>query len=115
MKEEEIICGRENVESFKKELRASLPGVFPVIKGLYDAGMIEGLRGIKLTKITGQKQNGEAGQEQPPQAQQYCFQCVAFKADTVGDGSGIGQCLENVPTRRTKYPQTSACNQFNRK
>ena len=111
MKERELICGRENVESFKKELKTALPGSFSFIKGLYEAGMIKGIRGIKLT-YTAQESENEQAATQPAEQQQYCGDCQAYQPDAVGFGDGVGQCTENIKTRRTKNPMTEACSEY---
>ena len=111
MKEREVICARENVESFKKELKAALPGSFELIKGLHKAGMIKGLRGITLSYISTEEPETEPATVIKEKLS-YCRDCAAYRPDTVGFGDGIGQCTENIKTRRTKYPMTESCNEY---
>lgn len=105
-----ITCGPDNTESFKKELRAALPGVFPFIRGLYDLGMIDGLRGTTLTYLDEQPKKQEVQRE--PEIIYCCQDCQFFQKDTVGHGMGIGQCEKKVITRKLKYPKLEACEIF---
>ena len=105
-----MICARENLESFKKQLKTALPGVFPLISALHKAGMIGGMRGIKLTHIGNQTEIQEVEQTEPPV--KCCQDCQFFQKDSVGQGSGIGQCEKKVITRKLKYPKHDACEKF---
>jgi len=47
----EIVCGRENINEFRGALKERFPDFFLLVKELYKAGLIEGLRGAKITTI----------------------------------------------------------------
>lgn len=111
MKMKKIVCGEDNVESFRGELKAAAPEFYYLAKELYAAGMIEGLRGatFEISPV------GEQGSTQPQieaEAINYCDECSHWCRDSIGDGSGIGQCLLNARASVLKWPKQVACDQF---
>lgn len=106
-----IICGIENVDSFRGELKAAAPEFYDLAKKLYAAGMITGLRGATL-------EYGPFADLPAPIALEIekngatCEKCGQWRRDTVGDGTGIGQCLQNEMPTIVKWPGTQYCNKF---
>jgi len=107
-----IICGKENVEAFRAELKAAAPEFYSLARELYQSGLISGLRGATL-------EHGPLSE--PPAIQQLpenqknaatCEICGNWQRDTVGDGTGVGQCLENVRPDLLKWPNREACSIF---
>lgn len=106
-----IICGKENVESFRAELKAALPDFYTLAKQLYTSGLITGLRGATLEIGDFSEQPYHTVTEEAENAA-TCEICGNWQRDTVGDGTGIGQCLLNEQPTRLKYPGMTACKQF---
>jgi len=107
-----ITCGPENTEEFKKQLKQRFPGVMPLIKSLYTAGMIDGLRGITISPLSAED---EASANDDPEAQEInlkCGDCKNYRYDTVGFGDGIGECKKNIQQRIPINPRTNACALF---
>jgi len=47
MKKEEIICGPDNLELFRTQIKKEKT-LYALVKALYEREMIDGLRGIRL-------------------------------------------------------------------
>ncbi len=110
-KEEEIICGPENIKTFNQQLKTEFPEFYPLVKALYKKNMIGGLRGAKI--ITGIQTNTKAGPTlKPSKIGQKCGQCSHFRKDEIGDGSGIGQCSIKARTWKLNMPSSDACQQY---
>jgi hypothetical protein len=106
-----IICGKDNVESFRSELKAVAPDFYTLAKELYTAGLISGLRGASLECGDFSEQPAITVLEKEENAA-TCEFCGKWQRDTVGDGTGIGQCLLNEQPTRLKWPGMLACNKF---
>lgn len=109
-----IICGKENFEEFRAEIKAALPGFYTLAKDLYQSGLITGLAGATIEPLAPQsiEQN-----EIDPLAQNLtpsCKDCTQWQRDKIGDGTGIGLCLLNIRPDLLKWPNREACNQFAR-
>lgn len=65
-----ITCGEENVEAFNREMRANAPAFHGLLKQLYAAGLITGLRGATIE--TG---NFTKKTTPPPVTPRYCAVC----------------------------------------
>jgi hypothetical protein len=61
MKKKEIVCGPDNVNEFRNELKKE-PLLYALVKTLYEKQMIDGLRGIKLERIDKEGENGKTAQ-----------------------------------------------------
>lgn len=106
-----IVCGKENVESFRAEIKAAVPGFYALAKDLYANGFISGLRGATLefgpfseTTVIEMASAEEKSRE--------CQQCGQWQRDQVGDGTGIGLCKLNEQPTKVKWPGTEACRKF---
>lgn len=106
-----IICGKENVESFRAELKSALPDFYTLAKELYTAGLITGLRGVTLEIGDFLDQPATTALEKTENVA-TCEFCGKWQRDTVGDGTGIGQCLLNEQPTKLKWPGMLACNRF---
>lgn len=109
-KMKKLICGKENVEAFRAEIKAATPDFYTLAKELYTAGMISGLRGATLEYLPLEENMVE--EEKPESPQQHCEECRHWRRDKVGDGLGIGDCLRNVRPDLMKWPRREACTQF---
>ena len=106
-----IVCGRENVESFRAELKAAVPDFYSLAKDLYQKGLITGLRGAVLEIGLIPEQNDKV--EMPVKAKsRECQECGQWRRDKVGDGTGIGLCLLSEQPTKVKWPGTEACSKF---
>ena len=57
-----ITCGPENVEPFRQTLRAALGDEGMVlVRAFYDAGLIDGLRGVRIGPLGSLQRPGEVG------------------------------------------------------
>lgn len=107
-KEEEIICGPDNIKEFKQAANKRVPGFLDLARDLYKAGMIVGLRGATISPINDQpKKMATADEIKEPLLK--CGQCQFYNKDIVGDGSGIGECEKNIQNRLPINPRTDAC------
>jgi predicted hotdog family 3-hydroxylacyl-ACP dehydratase len=106
-----IICGQENVDTFRAEMRAHVPAFYNLAKELYAAGMIEGLRGATI-EILPLDETEAVQLEVVAEAIRTCEGCGQWRCDTIGDGSGIGRCLLNARSSVLKWPKQTACEQF---
>lgn len=106
-KPEEILCGPDNLRSFTARLKQAVPGFYPVIKELYEGGMLPGLRGARLII------HPASLPDEKTEAPQYtCQHCRHWTRDTRGDGTGIGQCLLNSRQELLKWPGQMSCNKI---
>lgn len=106
-KEEVILCGPDNLKDFTARLKQDVPDFYPVIKELYDAGMMPGLRGARLII------HPASLPVETTEAPHYtCRQCRHWSRDTHGDGTGIGQCQINSRPASLKWPGQIACNKI---
>jgi hypothetical protein len=103
-KEERLICGEDNLPYFRQRLREYLPGFLPVLKELFEADMIPGLRGAELVIHPAAK-----AVEKTDDQQAACRDCRHYVRDTIGFGEGIGQCLLKLRPSLLKWPGTQAC------
>ncbi len=110
----EIVCGRENLKEFRGILKQRFPEFFLLAKALYEAGMIEGLRGMKITPVyeTSEKTVKTAESVKKPEV---CRDCSQWHKDLIGDGHGAGKCDLNMHPRTSKYPTTTACDCYGKK
>lgn len=105
-----IVCGEDNVKTFRAALKAALPEFYDELKQLYAAGMIDGLRGAEL--ITGFIKNEKEDVVVDLVDEKTCSQCSHWLRDTIGFGEGIGTCQPNIRPALLKYPGVQACNKF---
>lgn len=112
--EKEIVCGRDNLKEFRETLKAEFPEFYLVIKSLYEAGMIDGLRGAKILPITDDSKKTE-NRPQMQKTTKYCKDCSSWHKDLIGDGYGAGRCDLNIRPTASKYPKTESCSSFNNK
>ena len=57
-----ITCGPENVDPFRQTLRAALGDEGMVlVRAFYDAGLIDGLRGVRIGPLGSLQRPGEVG------------------------------------------------------
>lgn len=57
-----ITCGPENVDPFRQALRAALGDEGMVlVRAFYDAGLIDGLRGVRIGPLGSLQRPGEVG------------------------------------------------------
>lgn len=104
-------CGKENINEFRGELKAAAPDFYNLAKGLYNSGMISGLRSATLE--IGDFTDTTAIEIKEPRANTVvCEECEQWLRDKIGDGTGIGKCLLNVKPTQIKWPQTPSCNKF---
>ena len=106
-----IVCGIENVESFRAEIKAATPFFYALASGLYKKGMIYGLRGAIL-EIGPFPSEYEGVKTVDKQIVQECRYCRQWQRDQIGDGTGIGLCLLNEQPTKVKWPGTEACCRF---
>ncbi len=106
-----IVCGKENVEAFRAEIKAAAPDFYNLAKELYSSGMISGLRGATFEHGPFSEQPAATILENQKNAA-TCDKCGKWQRDTIGDGTGIGQCLLNEQPALVKWPGTLACIKF---
>lgn len=105
------VSGKENVAEFRDELKAAAPEFYALAKDLYATGLIDGLRGATL-------EIGPFSEQLPIEVKGkdgkalYCKNCGHWQRDTIGDGTGIGNCLLNVRPSQLKWPRQAACEQI---
>ncbi len=57
-----ITCGPENVDPFRQTLRAALGDEgMALVRAFYDAGLIDGLRGVRIGPLGSLQRPGEVG------------------------------------------------------
>jgi hypothetical protein len=106
-----LICGKENIESFRGELKAATPVFYSLAKELYTSGMISGLRGATL-EFMPFTEPALVDDQQERQEQRTCEDCGQWQRDNVGDGAGIGLCLLNINPKQVKWPGIAACHKI---
>jgi hypothetical protein len=106
-----LICGKENLRTFTAELKATVPAFYELARQAYACGLIDGLRAatLEIGAFSGDSQLTAA--DLTPSAR-FCGQCGHYRADQVGDGSGVGQCAQGMQKARLKWPGTDACVKF---
>jgi len=106
-----IVCGKDNAETFRGELKAATPDFYTLARQLYTSGMISGLRGATLeTGLIEEQEIIEPSTTR--EVEKTCEDCGQWQRDTLGDGTGIGQCLLNIKPTQVKWPGIPACNKF---
>ncbi len=109
-----MTCGPENAKFFSQTLKQKAPDAFVLVKAFYEAGLIVGLRGVKLeTGVVVQKT-----EKKPVAAKKtanYCKQCSQWEKDRLGDDMGGGTCLINAMPKLIKWPNTPACPKYSAK
>lgn len=110
-KMKKLICGKENVEAFRAEIKAIAPDFYHLARELYAASLISGLRGATLEFLP-LENNGEDDDEQKATVQRYCEDCKQWRRDPIGDGLGVGDCLLMIRPDLLKWPRREACVQF---
>lgn len=103
-REEKLICGEDNQAFFRQKLREVLPGFLPILKDLFDAGMIPGLRGTELVINPAPKPEAK-----PNDDEAACGDCRHYIRDTIGFGEGLGKCGLSLRPTLLKWPGTQAC------
>lgn len=107
-----IICGKENVEAFNRELKAHTPAFHGLLKELHAAGMISGLRGVTLETGDFQQLPAPAAEQPKPEVEKHCEDCKLWVRDTIGSGVGIGECLIDSRPTLLKWPKQASCDKF---
>jgi hypothetical protein len=111
-KMEKIICGEDNAKAFNAALRQRLPLFHDLAKQLYAHGLIDGLSGATL-ETTSQAKVQSLVAQTGASLGQICRDCQHWQPDTVGDGTGVGQCGIDAQPTKLKWPQQVACDQYN--
>ena len=98
-------AGPENIKHMQALLRDELPEFHALVKELYQAKMITGLRGLTIETDPEHEQAAKA----VPATQYTCSQCNHWHRDTVGFGAGIGRCDLNIDRIILPWPDQIAC------
>lgn len=107
-----IICGPDNVKEFNNRLRQLSPEFHALAKDLHHAGLIQGLAGATIeTDIDPDEHAGDYADK----AIKVCQQCRHWVRDSVGDGTGIGDCAIGGHRNKLKWPMQNACRQWEKK
>ena len=107
---EKIVCGKENVAAFNRQFKAVAPEFHSLAKQLHAAGLINGLRGATLE--IGAIDPKPVIEQPVPEVKKHCEECGQWVRDTIGLGSGIGECSLNSRPTIIKWPQQTACPLF---
>lgn len=107
-----IVCEQHNAKEFKEQLRLTCPAAFELVKVLYAARMIQGVRGMVLELFKTEK-NSDSGAKTVQAVQSVtCQHCQHWQRDKIGDGTGMGDCSPNTNKKQLKWPHTEACKHF---
>ncbi len=101
------MCGKDNVKAFNRLLKEKVPDFVPVIKALYQAGMIDGLRGATIEPMP--RKNKAEIKPKAVESKKVCRDCRFFIKDAQGDGLGAGFCRVIAERWETVRPMTDAC------
>jgi len=77
---EKYSCGKENAKAFSKKLKETVPEFFPLVKALYQEGLIKGLRGMTLEIGMEGSENGKNGVEAKKSALN-CGECLHWRRE----------------------------------
>ena len=107
-------CANDNIQEFNAMLSRYAPEFKALAAGLYQAGLITGLRGASIT--VWDSQTPRQAQKMPPSANlqgnpQICKNCRHFAADPIGQG-GLGSCTVYGHKNDLIWPNTKACKQY---
>jgi hypothetical protein len=106
-----MTCGPENVKFFSQTLKEKALDIHALVKALYEAELIVGLRGIKL-EIGIEPQVAEEKPVEAKKTANFCKQCSQWEKDSLGDDMGGGTCLINAMPKLIKWPNTPACQKY---
>lgn len=105
----QVRCTNLNIKEFNQLLKVHLPEFKKLIHEMYKFGLIQGLGGATI--LLDECMTKGVVEKMPPQAATavFCKDCCYFVADTVGDGTGVGQCLKKMYKTRLIWPKTEGC------